>query len=579
MKEVTSSYNASEIEETIQEYWKKEQVFEKTRELRSSAEDFFFVDGPPYTTGTIHLGTAWNKIIKDSVLRYTRMCGRNVIARAGYDMHGLPIEVRVEQELGFSSKKDIETFGIGKFIDKCRDFAGKNKDLMSEQFRRLGVWMDFDDPYQTINPEYIEAAWWTLKRAHEEGRLEKGYRVVNWCPRCATAIADAEVEYWDETDPSIYVKFPINDRDGEYLVIWTTTPWTLPANVAVAVHPDIVYARVEAKKNSTSEILWMAEELVEPVLRSGRYQDYSILEKRPGEDMTEFTYRSPLDSVVPLQREISHRVVTADFVALENTGLVHIAPGHGWDDYLLGCSEGLDIVCPVDPCGNFTEDAGVLSGMFIKAADPVVLEELGDHLLARDSVVHRYGHCWRCKTPIIFRATEQWFLKASELKDRMLEEVKEVTWFPDWAGSARFHDWIKEARDWCISRQRYWGIPIPIWQCRACGDTRVFGTMRELGEASGSTLTDPHRPYVDQVMVRCRCGGEMYRVEDIFDVWFDSAVASWATLRFPGHREDFDRLWPADFITEGQDQTRGWFYSQLGASTIAFDRPPYRSVL
>ncbi|MDD5685262.1 MAG: class I tRNA ligase family protein, partial [Methanoregulaceae archaeon] len=280
MKEVTSSYNASEIEETIQEYWKKEQVFEKTRELRSSAEDFFFVDGPPYTTGTIHLGTAWNKIIKDSVLRYTRMCGRNVIARAGYDMHGLPIEVRVEQELGFSSKKDIETFGIGKFIDKCRDFAGKNKDLMSEQFRRLGVWMDFDDPYQTINPEYIEAAWWTLKRAHEEGRLEKGYRVVNWCPRCATAIADAEVEYWDETDPSIYVKFPINDRDGEYLVIWTTTPWTLPANVAVAVHPDIVYARVEAKKNSTSEILWMAEELVEPVLRSGRYQDYSILEKR-----------------------------------------------------------------------------------------------------------------------------------------------------------------------------------------------------------------------------------------------------------------------------------------------------------
>ncbi len=579
VKEVTSSYNASEIEETIQEYWKKEQVFEKTRELRSSAEDFFFVDGPPYTTGTIHLGTAWNKIIKDSMLRYTRMCGRNVIARAGYDMHGLPIEVRVEQELGFSSKKDIETFGIGKFIDKCRDFAGKNKDLMSEQFRRLGVWMDFDDPYQTINPEYIEAAWWTLKRAHEEGRLEKGYRVVNWCPRCATAIADAEVEYWDETDPSIYVKFPINDRDGEYLVIWTTTPWTLPANVAVAVHPDIVYARVEAKKNSTSEILWMAEELVEPVLRSGRYQDYSILEKRPGEDMTEFTYRSPPDSVVPLQREISHRVVTADFVALENTGLVHIAPGHGWDDYLLGCSEGLDIVCPVDPCGNFTEDAGVLSGMFIKAADPVVLEELGDHLLARDSVVHRYGHCWRCKTPIIFRATEQWFLKASELKDRMLEEVKEVTWFPDWAGSARFHDWIKEARDWCISRQRYWGIPIPIWQCRACGDTRVFGTMRELGEASGSTLTDPHRPYVDQVMVRCRCGGEMYRVEDIFDVWFDSAVASWATLRFPGHREDFDRLWPADFITEGQDQTRGWFYSQLGASTIAFDRPPYRSVL
>jgi isoleucyl-tRNA synthetase len=579
VKEVTSSYNASEIEDKIQNYWNTERIFEKTRNMRSKGEDFFFVDGPPYTTGNIHLGTAWNKIIKDSVLRYTRMNGRNVIARAGYDMHGLPIEVRVEQELGFASKKDIETFGIGKFIEKCRDFAAKNKDVMSEQFLRLGVWMDFDNPYQTMSPEYIEAAWWTLKRAHEEGMLEKGYRVVNWCPRCATAIADAEVEYWDETDPSIYVKFPIIGRVGEYLVIWTTTPWTLPANVAVAVHPDIIYARVEAKKDDKSEILWVAEELVEPVLRSGRYKDYAVLEKRPGIRMTEFSYRSPLEDKVPLQRDFTHRVVTADFVTLENTGMVHIAPGHGWDDYLLGCSEGLAIICPVDPCGNFTEDAGILSSMFIKDADPVVLEELGDHLLARDSVVHRYGHCWRCKTPIIFRATEQWFLKASELKDRMLEEVKEVKWFPEWAGSARFYDWIKEARDWCISRQRYWGIPIPIWQCRSCGDTRVFGTIHEIEDTSGCALPDPHRPYVDQVVFACPCGGEMQRVEDIFDVWFDSAVASWATLRFPGECEDFDRLWPADFITEGQDQTRGWFYSQLGASTIAFDRPPYQSVL
>lgn len=579
VKEVTSSYNAGNIEQKIQDYWDSEQIFEKTRELRVSGDDFFFVDGPPYTTGNIHLGTAWNKIIKDSVLRFTRMCGRNVIARAGYDMHGLPIEVRVEQELGFISKKDIETFGIGRFIDKCRDFAAKNEAVMSRQFQRLGVWMDFEDPYRTMSPDYIEAAWWTLKRAHEEGMLEKGYRVVNWCPRCATAIADAEVEYWDETDPSIYVKFPLTDRDGEFLVIWTTTPWTLPANVAVAVDPDIIYARVEAIKDDVSEILWIADELVEPVLRSGRYQDYTILEKRPGSEMTVFTYRSPLEEKIPIQRDFSHRVVTADFVTLENTGMVHIAPGHGWDDYLLGQKADLPILCPVDPCGNFTEEAGTLSGMFIKDADPVVLEEFGDHLLAKDLVTHRYGHCWRCKTPIIYRATEQWFLKASEIKERMLEEVKEINWFPEWAGSARFYDWIKEARDWCISRQRYWGIPIPIWQCRSCGNSRVFGTIREIEEASGTMLPDPHRPYVDQVTLVCTCGGEMQRVEDIFDVWFDSGVASWATLHFPGEREDFDRLWPADFITEGQDQTRGWFYSQLGASTIAFNRPPYRSVL
>jgi len=482
----------------------------------------------------------------------------------------------------FSSRTrtiSVETFGIEKFIDKCRTFAADNKDVMSEQFKRLGVWMDFDDPYQTMQSEYIEAAWWTIKKADECGMLERGHRVVNWCPRCATAIADAEVEYWDETDPSIYVKFPVDDCDCEYLVIWTTTPWTLPANVAVAVHPDLIYARVKAVKDGKQEILWIAEDLVEPVLRKGRYQDFSILEKRPGRDMTSFVYSSPLHEQVPLQREISHRVVTADFVTLENTGMVHIAPGHGWDDYLLGCKENLPIVCPVDATGTFTEEAGTLACMFVKEANPVVLEELGDHLLAKEAVVHRYGHCWRCKTPIIFRATEQWFLKASEMKERMLEEVAEVTWYPEWAGSARFYDWIKEARDWCISRQRYWGIPIPIWQCRTCGTHRVFGTIRELEAASGQPLKDPHRPHVDLVTLPCSCGGTLHRVEDIFDVWFDSAVASWATLRFPSQTEDFRRLWPADFITEGQDQTRGWFYSQLGASTIAFDRAPYKNVL
>ncbi|HON81442.1 MAG TPA: isoleucine--tRNA ligase [Methanoregulaceae archaeon] len=579
MKEAASTYSAREIEDAIQKFWEESAVYRKTKDLHAADEDFFFVDGPPYTTGHIHLGTAWNKIIKDCILRFTRMTGRNVIARAGYDMHGLPIEVRVEQQLGFSSKKDIERFGIGPFIDRCREFAAKNMAIMSRQFQDLGVWLDFDDPYQTMHPGYIEAAWWTLKKADEAGMLERGHRVVNWCPRCATAIADAEVEYWDESDPSIFVKFPVTGRENEYLVIWTTTPWTLPANVAVAVHPDITYARVEAIKGGRREILWIADELVEPVLRKGRYQDYSVLEKAGGSHLTSLTFYSPLEEQIPLQKEISHRVVTADFVTLENTGMVHIAPGHGWDDYLLACRENLPIICPVDSTGRFQEEAGEIAGTFIKAADPVVLDYLGDYLLARETVVHRYGHCWRCKTPIIFRATEQWFLKASELRDRMLDEVAEVTWYPEWAGSARFYDWIKEARDWCISRQRYWGIPIPIWECRSCGRTRVFGTVRELEEASGSLLPDPHRPYVDEIPVPCTCGGSMRRVEDIFDVWFDSAVASWATLGFPAQTEAFDRLWPADFITEGQDQTRGWFYSQLGASTIAFGRCPYRSVL
>jgi isoleucyl-tRNA synthetase len=579
VREVESTYRAGEVEARVREFWRDRDIYRRVRELRSGGRPFFFVDGPPYTTGNIHLGTAWNKILKDAILRYHRLKGRHIIERAGYDMHGLPIEVKVEHKLGFSTKKEIESFGIGAFVEECRRFALENKDLMSGQFRSLGVWLDFENPYLTVAPGYIEAAWWTLARAEERGMLERGHRVVNWCPRCETAIADSEVEYWDRRDPSIFVKFPVRGRDGEYLVIWTTTPWTLPANVAAAVMPGATYARVRAEKNGRSEILWMAVDQVEEVLRKGRYEGPEILEKVPGRELVGLEYDSPLAGRVPFQREYSHRVTEADFVTLENTGIVHIAPGHGWDDYLLGMRECLPIFCPVDGRGRFTAEGGEYGGIFVKEADARILEDLGEALMARGEVVHRYGHCWRCKTPIIFRATEQWFLKASEIREAMLAECAAVTWYPAWAGSARFYDWLKEARDWCISRQRYWGIPIPIWECRSCGCHRVIGTIAELESLSGVKVPDPHRPYVDSVTIPCACGGTMHRVEDIFDVWFDSAVASWATLGFPRERKAFELYWPADFITEGQDQTRGWFYSQLGASTIAFSRSPYRSVL
>ncbi len=579
MQEVTSSYNAREIESSVQTFWNEDQVYQRVREQYKDCKPWFFVDGPPYTTGHIHLGTAWNKILKDSILRYHRMHGLNVIDRAGYDMHGLPIEVRVEHELGFESKKDIESFGISAFIEKCKNFALTHKEIMSDQFRALGIWMDFDNPYQTVTPDYIEAAWWTLKRADEKGLLERGHRVVNWCPRCETAIADSEVEYWDEKDPSIFVKFPISGKETEYLVIWTTTPWTLPANVAVAVDKDFVYARVQAEKDGRTEYLWIAEDLVEDVLKKGRYQDFSILEKKTGAELAGTPYHSPLADLVPRQKEIEHRVVIADFVEMDNTGMVHIAPGHGWDDYLLGIKEGLEVFCPVDGDGTYTEAGGTFAGIFVKDADEQILSALGDHLLAKRAITHRYGHCWRCKTPIIYRATEQWFLAIPRIKEQMLAEIDATTWYPDWAGSARFHDFVADARDWCISRQRYWGIPIPVWQCSSCANRRVIGTIAELNEAAGTTLTDPHRPYVDEVTIPCSCGGKMKRVEDIFDVWFDSAMASWATIGFPGKKEQYEKLWPADFITEGQDQTRGWFYSQLGASTVAFNRSPYRQVL
>jgi len=582
ISEVAGQYNARELENQIRSLWERDDTYHKVRQLRVGGKKFFFVDGPPYTTGRIHLGTAWNKVIKDSILRYKSMNCFAVKDRAGWDMHGLPIEVKVEESLGFKSKKDIETYGVDRFIERCKEFALRQKDDMTTQFKILGAWLDWDDPYMTLKNEYLEAAWWTLKKAHEHNLLERGLRVVNWCPRCQTAIADSEVEYWDETDYSIYVKFPVLGEENTFIVIWTTTPWTIPANVAVAVNPSFQYSKVRAWKDGRPEILIMASDLVESVLKTGRYQDYELLGVLSAEQMQQLHYEHPLGDMVPRQKEIVHGVYAADFVAAENTGCVHIAPGHGLEDYELGLNHHLEIFCPVGEDGRYTEQAGEkYQGLYVKEADSLVIADLEEkeRLLSQGRLAHRYGHCWRCKTPIIFIATSQWFLRISDLRDKMLDEISQVTWYPEWAGSARFADWINNARDWCISRQRYWGIPLPIWSCPTCGHLEVMGTAAELEERAGRKIADLHRPEVDSILLDCPCGGRMKRSPDVFDVWFDSAVASWATLRFPSHEEDFNEWWPADFITEGHDQTRGWFYSQLGAAMVSFGRAPYKSVL
>jgi len=581
MEPITARYDAKAIEEEVQRFWDDNSTYAHVRDLRKHEKTFFFVDGPPYTTGHIHLGTAWNKIIKDSVLRCRSMQGNNVIDRAGWDMHGLPIEVKVEEKLDFKTKKDIEEYGIDAFVSTCKEFAIQNMGAMTTQFKRLGVWLDWDNPYMTLKREYIESVWWTLKKANEKGLLEKGRRVVNWCPRCETAIADSEVEYGDRTDSSIYVKFPVMDEENTFIVIWTTTPWTIPANIAVAVHPDFEYSVVRAYKDAKSEILIFASELVDQVLKAGRYQDYELLDVRYGKDLVGMRYMHPLADIIPKQNEFEHKVFPADFVTTENTGCVHIAPGHGVDDFELGSKYGLTPFCPVGPDGRYTAELEVYEGVYVKDADQTVINDLRerDLLLASGTIVHRYGHCWRCKTPIIYLATEQWFLKISELKEAMLNEIAKVSWYPAWAGSARFHDWVSGARDWCISRQRYWGVPIPIWVCDSCKRYEVIGTGDELKKRSSSVPSDLHRPWVDEVTFGCECGGTMRRVEDVFDVWFDSAVASWATLGYPHNTESFKAMWPPDFIVEGHDQTRGWFYSQLGAGMVAFDRIPYKSVL
>ncbi|WP_455392339.1 isoleucine--tRNA ligase [[Eubacterium] cellulosolvens] len=588
IKHVPKSYKPTELESKIEKNWEDSNAYEYTREARKNGKDFYFIDGPPYTSGAIHLGTAWNKILKDAVIRYRRMTGHNVRDQAGYDMHGLPIEVQVEKEMGFKQKQDIKNFGMENFIGKCREFALKHKDKMTEQFKALGVWLDWENPYITITNDYINSAWWTLKRAHEQNLLTRAERVLTWCPRCETALAEAEVEYWDETDHSIYVRFPVEGKENEYILIWTTTPWTLPADVAVTLHPDFKYARVKFKKGAKEEIFILVENRVDDIKEIGEYDDYEILEKIDGQDLEGLKYVHPLCDEVPYHQQehdiyYLHRIVLADYVTDDMTGCVHTAPGHGPDDFETGQRYELPAFCPIDEAGVFTEEGGKYAGKFTKDTDDQIIQELWDKglMLWNGKITHRYGHCWRCKTPITYRATKQWFLKVTELRDRMLEEISRIRWVPEWAGSSRQYLWVENTRDWCISRQRYWGIPLPIWLCGACGQLTVIGEARDLeGQEGYEPAMDLHRPWIDNVKIKCpKCGELVPRVVDVMDVWFDSAVCSWAQLGFPVRDDEFKRWWPCDWITEAHDQTRGWFYSQLGASVIAFDKIPYEAVL
>jgi len=589
VREAEKTYNPQKLESRIQQFWDETNAYEKTRAHRESGEDFYFIDGPPYTTGHIHLGTAWNKILKDIKLRYLRMKGYNVRDQAGFDMHGLPIEVKVEKEMGITNKREIEELGIDTFIYKCQEFALRFQKSMAEEFKKLGVWLDWQNPYFTIRNSYIEGAWWTLKQAHKKNFLEESERVLNWCPRCQTALAEAEVEYWDETDPSIHVKFPLKDRENEYILIWTTTPWTLPANLAVAVHPDFTYVKVRYRKDGVEDIIYVVEERAEDVGRTGRYQEMEILERFQGADLEGIKYEHPLREIVPFQQkegayQSMHRILVADFVTAEMTGVVHIAPGHGPEDFELGKEYGLPPFCPVDQRGRFDSQIPEFQGKFIKDVDPFVIDYLTERklMLQTGEITHRFGHCWRCKHAITHRTTIQWFLRVSRISEEMLAEIKRIKWTPEWAGSSRFYDWVKNTRDWCITRQRYWGIPLPVWRCenQECRKIRVIGSQEELAEAEGYTEDmNLHRPWIDELSFTCDCGSTMRRAKDVLDVWFDSAVCSWAQLGYPKEKDAFERWWPCNWITEAHDQTRGWFYSQLGASMVAFGRSPYDAVL
>ncbi|HKZ45475.1 MAG TPA: isoleucine--tRNA ligase, partial [archaeon] len=565
----------SEEDKTIQ-FWNKEKIYEKSKDLRKNKKKFYFLDGPPYATGYIHVGTAFNKVLKDCHIRFFRMFGFNVWDQPGYDTHGVPIENKVEKKLGFKTKKDIEKFGIENFIKECKKFATEFIDVMGSQFSNLGVWMDWKKPYLTLDNDYIEGAWFTFKKAFEKGFLYKGNYPVHICPHCETAVAYNEIEYAKITDTSIYVKFKVKRKSNEYVLIWTTTPWTLPANTGVMAKPDAEYVKVK----TGDDILILAKQLLDTVFKKVGIIDYEILGLMTGKQLEGLEYEHPLSGIFTFQKKLknAHRVVLSDqFVTLEEgTGLVHTAPGHGQEDYKVGLETGLPAVSPVRMDGTFDDNCGKYSNVFVKDADQKIIEELRSRglLFHEEKITHDYPLCWRCDSPLLLISIPQWFFKVTAIRERLLEENKKVKWVPDWAGQ-RFQNWLENLGDWPISRQRYWGIPLPIWVCEKCDKIKVVDSRKELPKIP----KDFHRPYIDEIFLKCECGGKMKRVPEVLDVWFDSGVASWASLGYPNNKTLFKKLWPADFILEGPDQIRGWWNSLIITSMMTFDKAPFKSVL
>jgi isoleucyl-tRNA synthetase len=636
---VDGQYDPAAVEDRVFDRWDAVDAYEQTKRHRADGEDFFFVDGPPYTSGSAHMGTTWNKTLKDAYVRYHRMQGYNVTDRPGYDMHGLPIETRVEEKLGFENKKDIEAFGEQNFIEECKEYADAQLQGLQEDFRSFGVWMDWADPYRTVDPSYMEAAWWGFARAHDRGLVEQGQRSISQCPRCETAIANNEVEYEHVEDPSVYVKFPLHEGEGHepservsgddgpastdaYLVVWTTTPWTIPANTFVAVDDDATYQAVEARRGDETDLLYLEESCVDETLEHGDYDDWSVRESVSGDEMVGWRYEHPLRGEVPDAPDFEGalQVYSADYVEADRTGLVHSAPGHGEEDFERGRELGLEIFCPVGPDGDYTAAGGDYAGQFVTDADDEIIGDLDAKglLLSSDRHHHDYGHCWRCDTPVIQMVTDQWFITVTDIKADLLAHIENSEWHPDEARDGRFRDFVEESPDWNVSRQRYWGIPIPIWvpdsedssssgdsEERSSSDHSSGRSPREDGEAAGGwsgdvadaivigtreelaarvdQAVDPetidlHKDTVDDLTITAD-GTTYRRVPDVFDVWLDSSVASWGTLEYPEREADFERLWPADLIIEAHDQTRGWFWSQLGMGGAALDEIPYRQVV
>lgn len=587
---MAKKYDAHITEEKVLSFWKENKIHEKVSEKIKEGEEYYFLDGPPYTSGYVHIGTAWNKALKDCILRYKRAKGFKVWDRAGYDMHGLPVEHKVQAKLGLKLKEDIEKYGIEKFIKECKKLAEDNLLKMNEDFKRIGVWMDFENPYKSVSKDYIQGIWWLIKQAHEKKRLYENYRTTYWDYVHQTALAKHELEYETVVDKSIFVKFPVKGKENEFLVVWTTTPWTIAYNLGVMVNPklDYIKAKVDTKDGENGEIWILAKGLAAPVVQTVAGKTYETLEEFKGSELKGLEYVHPFAEIlkehyepIKAEHENVHTVVMSEeYVTLgAGTGLVHMAPGCGPEDYEVGYKNNIPAWNNLKEDGTYPENMGEFSGYHAKHDNGKFIDKLEElkKLVAITEVEHEYPFGQRSHKPVVFRATKQWFFKIEDLKEQLIKENNEIKWLPEAAYNA-FNSWLENLRDNSISKQRYWGTPLPIWRnVKDEEDIIVIGSISELEELSGKKLDDPHLPWIDEIVIE-KDGKTYKRVLDVLDVWVDAGTASWNCLNFPRDKETFKKYFPAEFILEGKDQIRGWFNLLSIASMLGFERKSFKNV-
>lgn len=575
-RKVSTSLDPTERERAVLDFWKEKKIFERSMEMRDGAPKYTFYDGPPTANGKPHIGHVLTRAIKDMIPRYHAMKGAYVPRKAGWDTHGLPVEIEVEKLLGLDGKEQIEKYGLEPFIEKCKESVWKYKGMWEDFSDTVGFWADMDNPYVTYHNDYIESVWWSLKEIYSKGLLYKGFKIVPYCPRCGTPLSSHEVAqgYKDVRERSAIAKFKIKGETA-YFLAWTTTPWTLPSNVALCVNPVEKYVRVK----HGDDVFILAAALCDRVLGEGQYE---VIAEYVGKDL-EYTEYEPLFIFVSPAEKCWY-VTVADYVTMDDgTGIVHIAPAFGEDDAVVGRRYGLPLVQLVDQKGEMTAETD-WPGVFCKDADKLVLRNLKDRglLFAAPEFTHSYPHCWRCSTPLIYYARNSWFIKMTAVRDRLIKNNETINWIPESIGKGRFGDWLENVQDWGISRNRYWGTPLNIWEC-SCGNIHSVGSIEELRTLAPDCPADIelHRPFIDSVTFKCdKCGGEMHRVPEVIDCWYDSGSMPFAQYHYPfENKELFESQFPADFISEAVDQTRGWFYSLLAISTLLFDCAPYKNVI